>query len=257
MNFDVSLIPDDVKDGEHSICILIDVLRASSTMTTLMNMGCQEILLTDDIENALKSDEIKNSDNLISCAENVAGDCRNGADFSPSLIGIEKMHNLSTKRILMQTTNGTTAIHKLYRKGVRKILIGCMRNAQTVMETAVSQAHKYSYNINIVCAGRGESTIYTIDDLYCAARLTEYGIKAAKELEIDYFLNDSAKIALHSLTAYSSTEEAFEASASGNVMRKINCREDIYLCAQDSIMSTVPYIDSEASSKYIVIKQCV
>lgn len=254
MNFDVSLIPDDVKDGEHSVCILIDVLRASSTMTTLMNKGCREILLTDDIEAALQSDEIANTDDIVSCSEGVEGNCRNGADFSPSLIGIEKMPDFKEKRILMQTTNGTTAIHKLYKRGGGKILIGCMRNAQAVMEKAVEIAEELSFHINVVCAGREASTIYTIDDLYCAARLVEYGVKAAKKRGIQWFLNDSAKIAMHSLKAYTTAEEAFAASASGNIMRSIHCDEDILLCAQDSIMETVPYINREASSDYIVVR---
>ena len=254
MKFDVSLIPDDVKDGEHSVCILIDVLRASTTMTTLMNKGCREILLTDNIEEALKSEEIVKADDIVSCSEGVEGNCRSGADFSPSLIGIERMPDFCEKRILMQTTNGTTAIHKLYRRGGGRILIGCMRNARTVMEKAVEIAEELSFNVNVVCAGRESSTIYTIDDLYCAARLIEYGVLAAGERSIPWVLNDSAKIALHSLKAYGSTEEAFAASASGNVMRSIHCDEDIRLCAQDSIMETVPYINREVSSNYIVVR---
>ncbi len=254
MKFDVSLIPDDVKDGEHSVCILIDVLRASSTITTLMNKGCGEILLTDNIEAALESGELMSADDIVSCSEGVEGNCRNGADFSPSLIGIEKMPDFDEKRILMQTTNGTTAIHKLYQKGGGKILIGCMRNASAVMEKAVEIAEELSFDINVVCAGREGSTIYTIDDLYCAARLIEYGVKAAGRRSIQWFLNDSAKIALHSLKVYGSAEEAFAASASGNVMRSIHCDEDILLCAQDSIMETVPYINREASSNYIVVR---
>lgn len=255
MYFDVSLIPDDVKKGGDAVCILIDVLRASSTMTTMMEKGCKEILLTDQIEDAFKSDEVKGYDDLLSCAENVAGNCREGCDFSPSLIGIEQMENLKEKRILMQTTNGTTAIHKLYRQGVEHIFVGCMRNAKYVMEKAVELANRLSLNINVVCAGRADSTIYTIDDLYCAAKLTEYGEKAAKAQGIAYQLNDSAKIALHAISAYDTTEEAFEASASGNIMRKIDCRKDIYLCAMDSIMKTVPYVERNAPSNYIVVKR--
>lgn len=258
MEFDVSLIPDDVKDGAHSVCILIDVLRASSTMTTLMNKGCREILLTDNIEAALQTEEIKAADDLLSCAEGIEGNCRAGADFSPSLIGIEQMASLDKKRVLMQTTNGTTAIHKLYQKGGEQILIGCMRNARAVMEKAVLLAAEWSFNLNLVCAGRAASTIYTIDDLYCAARLTEYGQMAARQQGIKWKLNDSAKIALHALTAYDSAAQAFAASASGRVMRQINCHEDISLCAQDSIMQTVPYINREASlnnhADYIVVR---
>ncbi len=256
MEFDVALVPVDVINGKGYVCVLIDVLRASSAISVLFDKGCSEIKLTDNLEEALNNPEVlslKTKGQLKVCAEDVLGRCRQDADFSPSVELIEGMDNLNGKTVLMQTTNGTAAIHKLYKQGVSHILIGCMLNAKAVMEKAVDLAEALSLDISVVCAGRGNSTLYTIDDSYCAARLVEYGVEAAVKKNIKWTLKDSAKIAGCTLLSYQSAEEALQSSASGCVMRNINCHRDIELCAKDSLLTTVPVVDCNAKP-FIVIK---
>jgi|GEM_PF-1257276 len=255
MVFEVAFIPPDAALDSNCVCVVIDVLRASSTIVTIFDKGCSEIHLTDNVTGFLDTGLAADTPGLLVCAEDVLGSCLKGADFSPSLEEIERFGDIGNRKILMQTTNGTVAIHALTRKGVTNIFIGCMLNAQAVMRRTISLADKLSSNILIICAGRDNGTSYTIDDVYCAARLLQHGIKITEELEIRMELQDSAKLAMMLLDIYPGAVEAFGASASGNTMRNINCQRDILLCARENISQTVPQVCGGTSSGQIVIKK--
>ena len=90
MEFYISFIPQDLKHNLSSVCIFIDVLRASSAIVSLFDKGCKEVLLTDREEKLV---EIKNKNNskLLICSENLLGERLDIADFSPSLIEINAL----------------------------------------------------------------------------------------------------------------------------------------------------------------------
>lgn len=254
MKFDVAFIPSDFQTKNSQVCVIIDVLRASSTIVSLLDKGCNKILLTDNESKFEDTKKMVDNSNVLICSENLLGQRQDMADFSPSLMEVEKLRDLSHKTILMKTTNGTLAIHELMKKGIENIYIGCMLNSKQVMEEAVLRAIELNTNISIVCAGRENGRSYTIDDVYCAAKLLQYGKAAAKNKNIEVELEDSSKIAENLLMMYLDTAAAFDASASGSTMRRVNCHQDILLCARDNITKTVPKVGGCDSEGQIIVK---
>mgnify|MGYP000974908359 CR=1 FL=1 len=252
MMIDVANIPASPPSGRESICVVIDVLRASSTITYLFDKGTQEVWLTDTVSSYLnKGDDDR--EGLKICAEDVSGRCLHGADFSPSLDDISLNDLVFSGPVLMQTTNGTKAVHKLLEYGMDIVLIGCMRNATSVMEFALELAEELNRDIYIVCAGREYATSYSIDDVYCAGYLVRSAQTVAKKRGVLVSLNDSAKLACIVLDSFSNAIEAFNASASGYVMRNINKSNDILLCAQTDVSRTVPILKGETSDGFLRI----
>lgn len=253
MEFYISFIPQDLKHNLSSVCIFIDVLRASSAIVSLFDKGCKEVLLTDREEKLV---EIKNKNNskLLICSENLLGERLDIADFSPSLIEINALGDLTDSTVAMKTTNGTVGIHKLMEQGFEHIFIGSMLNSKQVAEEAVSLAAKLGFGINIVCAGRNNGKTYTIDDIYCAAKIVQYAKAATRINNIEAKTTDSVIIAEKLLTSYLDIATAFEASASGNTMRRLNCHQDIALCARDNITKTVPKVAGINHEGFIVVK---
>ncbi|MHB8578229.1 MAG: 2-phosphosulfolactate phosphatase, partial [Dehalococcoidia bacterium] len=44
MRIDVAFLPSLVRHPEHSVCIVIDVLRATSTLATMFAQGVEDIV---------------------------------------------------------------------------------------------------------------------------------------------------------------------------------------------------------------------
>lgn len=236
--FEVAFTPTDVKANSTAVCVVIDVIRASTTITQLLKKGSTEVVLTSDEHQTMQDSPAYREDGTLVCAEQVSGDAAVGADFSPSLMEVEKA-DVRGKRVVMRTTNGTVAVQKLQQRGIEHIFIGCMNNAEAVMQEAVLLAKELATSVMIVSAGRHATEIAALDDAYCAAVLLEHGKQTAQMENLSPIIADSGTIAGSLLLAYEDAETAFLQSASGAVMTNIECEPDIFTCAKINITKTV------------------
>lgn len=250
MTIDVAFVPPVACKANSDVYVVIDVIRASSTISVLFDKGCSQVLLTDNV-GAYIGHNRKQNQGLAICAESVAGYCLEGADFSPSLLDLEGNDTLDGKTVLMQTTNGTVAVHTLIDGGNENIFIGSMRNAKAVTLQALNLAAQLGSNLHIVCAGREAGTSYTIDDVYCAAYLVKCAHAHAQALGIGLTSNDSARLALMTHAVYESAEQAFADSASGNTMRKISRPQDITLCAMADVSTVAPKLTGRTAEGHL------
>lgn len=140
--------PADVEGG---VVVMVDILRASTTMTEALNNGASAVVPCLRIEDAFA---LKASD---STQDYLLGGERGGVkidgfdfgnsprDYSPEIV--------TGKIVAFTTTNGTRALHHSQRAA--EILIGCFRNLTSVVSYLAAE----SRDIHIVCAGtNGEIT---------------------------------------------------------------------------------------------------
>lgn len=237
LDFDVAVLPALVHDVESRVCVVVDVIRASSTVVALFDRGCREVLLSRD-RGAV--DRSENGGVPVSvCAEEVSGLASPDADFSPSLMSVTA-RDLTGHRVFLRTTNGTAAIHFLVARGAVAILIGSLMNLATAMRQAIDAAVSLETDIVIVCAGRDGGTTFALDDMYCAGRLIAEGIRIAAERGIPVTQRDCAKAAITLAGAYGSALQAFSGTASAEVLRSVNSEADIALCARENICDVAP-----------------
>lgn len=249
MKFEVAYMPKEVKEDVPQVCVLVDVLRATTAMVTMLDQGCSEIILTDDEKCTLK--KVGVDQKTVVCAEDVYGNVSEHAQFSPSLISINSM-DLTGKRVILKTTNGTLAGFTLWNSGNQHVLVGSLRNAKAVMDKAVHMANDLGVGVIIVCAGRENGQIAALDDAYTAGILLEYGKEAAEALNRVPLVKDSGKISSHLLKRYPGTVEAFEDSGSGETMRRIGCKEDIKLCSVENLSDLAPVLEFTENSSIVV-----
>lgn len=249
MKFEVAYMPKEVKEDVPQVCVLVDVLRATTAMVTMLDQGCSEIILTDDEKRTVN--EVDADEETLVCAEDVYGNVSEYAQFSPSLISINSM-DLKDKRVILKTTNGTLAGFTLWNSGNQHVLVGSLRNAKAVMDKAVKMADELGVGVIIVCAGRENGQIAALDDAYTAGILLEYGKKAAAALNRVPLVKDSGKISSHLLERYPGTVEAFEDSGSGETMRRIGCKEDIKLCSVENLSDLAPVLEFNENSSIVV-----
>ncbi|MFK3959926.1 2-phosphosulfolactate phosphatase [Pseudalkalibacillus hwajinpoensis] len=251
LKFEVAYMPKEVKKDHPQVCVLVDVLRATTAMITMLDKGCSEIILTDDEQKALEEVENTVDQETLVCAEDAYGNVSEHAQFSPSLISINNM-DLKDKRIVLKTTNGTLAGFTLWNSGKDHVLVGSLRNAKAVMDKAVRMADELGMGVVIVCAGRENGEIAALDDAYTAGILLDYGKEAAAALNRVPLFKDSAKISTHLLESYPDTVQAFEDSGSGETMRRIGCKEDIKLCSVENLSDLAPDLQFTANGSIVV-----
>lgn len=128
--------PKTVDFSDYCV-IIIDVLRASTTICTLLEL-CDKIYITDSLE---KAEKIENS---IKIGERNAQKIE-GFDFGNSPVelivnkNLIKEHANNGGNIVLTTTNGTRVLENISSE---HILIGSITNAEEVAKKAYSIAKK-------------------------------------------------------------------------------------------------------------------
>jgi 2-phosphosulfolactate phosphatase len=137
-------------DGEMaeagSIAIVVDVLRASTTITTALARGAAEIAVTREVEKAFAL--ARESGGLLIGER---GSTRiDGFDFCSSPAELDG-HDLTGRRIVFTSTNFPHALHAA--RPASEILVGAVINVSAVADRAAELAGRAGADICIMLAG--------------------------------------------------------------------------------------------------------
>ncbi|MBM7570720.1 2-phosphosulfolactate phosphatase [Aquibacillus albus] len=237
-----------VRMDEKPVCIVVDVVRASTSIITMMEKGCQSVLLLGSLNEveAVKSAQ----PSLLICAEDASGNTAPSADFNPSPTEMEEDF-LNGKQTALCTSNGTKTAAALRDGGIDDMLIGCLRNAKEVMRAAVSLAEQKDKDIVIVCAGREGANVAAMDDMYCAGVMVEEAINLANDKLI---VRDTALMAKHLTEIYPDGYTALRTSESARNMLKIDKDIDLQYCGEVNQSSVVPIINLDNNSDKMLVE---
>jgi 2-phosphosulfolactate phosphatase len=241
VRFEVCFLPSEATRRPPPVAVLIDVIRASTTIVTLLERGCPEILLARHADRERIAELRDRVGPALVCGEDAQGMKLADADLHPSPARLGDV-DLAGRRVILCTANGTRAAEVLHETGVEHALVGCMRNASAVMETAVRLAARLDRSLSLVCAGREACRIPALDDVCCAAELLTYGEDVARKLGREPLLMESARIARFARAAFPGIRDAFEQSATAAVLRRVDSTADIAFCAEESGSPVVPVL---------------
>jgi 2-phosphosulfolactate phosphatase len=218
-------------DMVHKTVIVIDVLRATSTMITALARGCSDIV---PVETVLRAKELQRD-----------GDLLGGERFCKKIPGFDLGNSpleyldadIAGKRIIMTTTNGTRGIQKACK--AEHILAGSLLNGRA----CAGAAFDFRRDIVIVCAGTQD--VFSLEDGLCAGQI----IEELKMLhgEKSFNVNDFG-IAMHNsfLHVQSNLTEALFHCWNGNRLNKLGFGSDIRYCSQINVSEIVPIMDRGA-----------
>lgn len=233
----VAFLPSEANGSGGQVCIVVDVLRASSTMVVLFGRGCSTIRLARQVVDARRVAR-GGVAHLFLCGEDASGRRARGFQASPSPHRLEQV-DLKGRSVVLYTTNGTAATFAARAAGARGVLVGSLLNARACVEQAAAEARRWACGITIVCAGREKNASIALDDAYCA------GYMVAQLLDLDgksrrFALHDSAVVAHKLLGAFASPMDALRASSSGRVVTAIGDEDDIAYCSRVDTSEIVP-----------------
>ncbi|MGB4504401.1 MAG: 2-phosphosulfolactate phosphatase [Syntrophaceticus sp.] len=231
---DTALAPSDIHSSLLSkICIVVDVLRASSTIVTLLAKGCRKVYTVETICDARS---LAQSQGLLLGGER-NGLTVKGFDFGNSPFELEKFTPHGRNAVLT-TTNGTKAVETVATAPA--VLIGSFLNARACCQKALELANKHSTDIGIICAG--EKGRFVLDDAYCAGYLVETLHLTITNNETKIRLSDAARAAQKLYQSYPDILSAFNESSSGQCLREIKCTEDLASCSRINTTEVVPLL---------------
>src|SRR4030095_629466 len=193
VDFEVCFLPREATRQPSPVAVLTGVIRASTTSVTLLDRGCSEVILVGQRDRPRVAELRTRLDALV-CAEDTSGLKGADADPPPSPAALHAI-DLAGRRVILATTNGTLAAELVRDCGVEHVLIGCMRNGNAVMRSAVALARRLGRSISLACAGRERSLIPALDDSYCAAVLLRHGEELVRAGGETATLRESAMIA--------------------------------------------------------------
>ena len=224
------------------ISIVVDVLRASSTITALLGKGCSKVFPVSTIDEAYFFKKKK--------GYLIAGE-RNGItlpdfDFGNSPIDLEQI-NVKGKNVILTTTNGTKVIRKLMDS--EKVFIGCLLNAGACITKVLSLFYKQSLNdIYIVCAGNKGK--FALDDAICAGYLVETICRLTAPQQDSLIITDAAVAVRQIYRSYPDILSGFKESTSGQILIDLSCYDDIHYCAEIDVYNCVPVLNKNDVEPY-------
>jgi 2-phosphosulfolactate phosphatase len=198
------------KAREKGQVIVVDALRACSSIVTALNAGASSVLPVENPEQARKYTGRKG---FVTAGE-TNGEKINGLDLGNSPRQMLEA-DLKGKKLVLTTTNGVKCI-KAAGPGC---IIGCLLNA-------TAAARHASGDVTIIVAGRkGKSTR---EDLLTATEIAKaLGAKPEKGVESQDFIKD------------------FMESESGIHLKKLGKQEDVKFCARKDVYNIAPVFNGQ------------
>jgi 2-phosphosulfolactate phosphatase len=217
MRVHVAFTPGEVL--EAPVAVVVDVMRATSTIAQALASGYRRVYCCREVEDALALRE--------KLGEGLLGGERNAVKIEGFDLGASPREVLEPRgeTLIYSTTNGTRAVLAAGAAG-REVLLGSLLNLSAV-------AGAVREDCVIVCAGfQGQ---FALDDAYCAGRIVEL---------LDGEVTDAAK-------ASSELARSFPTAWDGIMARTYGppgLEKDIEFCAQENVIDVVPRLSRMVDS---------
>ena len=217
MRVDVAFTPDEAKTAP--VGVVVDVMRASSTIVQALDSDYRRVLCCSEVEEAFA---LRDKLGEAALAGERLARAVPGFDFGNSP---RDMLEPVAETLILATTNGTRAVVTAAGR-CETVLVGSLLN----LEAVAAAANTRGEDVVVLCAGvDGERTE---DDAYCAGRIVELltGERGA-----------SAEEAVAAAHSFGSAREALSASLNP---RQTGLEEDVAWCARENVCRVVPVVSA-------------
>jgi 2-phosphosulfolactate phosphatase len=231
MEIDVALMPQAARLAEPAVFIVIDEIRASTTITTLLDLGCSDIYIEGALVAARQLG--RRTGSILVGERHLRRPA--GFDNSPTVLSRAGVHG---RNAVLSTTNGTAILQML--RASAPVLVGCLRNARACGEVALGLARTAGLGIRVVCAGQRRR--FVLEDAVAAGVIVMRIVTAASAVGLGTDLTDAAKAAVRLRDSYPDTLTALLDSDGGRALREIGQEEDTPFCAEVDVTATVPIL---------------
>jgi 2-phosphosulfolactate phosphatase len=229
VKIDVAFTPGTPDDA--AVAVVIDVLRATTTIAYALNQGYDRVLACGELDQARALAERVNGGAVLAgerkCLKPEGFDLGNSPrEFEGDRLG---------DTLVITTTNGTRAIVTAAAHA-ETVALGSLANLTSCAAAVARVAREQSGDVLIQCAGvRGS---FTMDDAYTAGRFVQELAVWLSEWE----RSDAANAAEAIARGFESAGDGLAASHSARNLRAADLYDDVRFCARESALDVVPKV---------------
>jgi 2-phosphosulfolactate phosphatase len=191
---DVAILPAMARDVAGKICVVVDVLRPSTTLSYMARAGARTAAITSDPPSARQL-AARIGTAVLLCGE--AGGVKpddfdlgnSPTAYTPDIV--------AGRDLVFCSSNGAKALHLLDRCPVR--LVGAFVNATSVARAAMDLARSRKLDISIVCAGEQRCERFSLEDMVGAGMIADRVLQTADGLVVP---DESAVAAMRLFRSY-------------------------------------------------------
>lgn len=215
-------------DVNNSICAVIDTIRATSTIVTMIGCGANSVIIA---ENKVEAFELKKIlPDYVLCGEE-GGLAPKGFDYGNSPVEISGM-DAAGKDFILMTTNGTRSV--LRASDFREVFILSILNLNYALDVIASSVKLSFCDVCILCSGEHKRIAY--DDAYNAGLAVKYLLTRPHNFEF----TDSARLVLSAALSEFDLSDALEKSSSARALHEVSTGEDIPFLGRYNIYKVAP-----------------
>lgn len=224
-SIDVAFTPAEVRPTD--VALVVDVLRAGSTIVAALEAGFERVLCVADVDGAYR---------LKGPGRALAGErgCRPIENFdygnSP-----RALRRAPVAELVLCTTNGTPAVLAA-AAAADEVLVASLLNLD-----AVVGAVPPGRDVTVVCSGTDRR--FALEDAYVAGRLVA---------RLERKCTDAATAAARLAGSYPGAFEPLAHSADAAVLRATDQAADIGFCARESVYDVVARVSGAADGVAVV-----
>jgi 2-phosphosulfolactate phosphatase len=213
--------------------VVIDALRATTTIITALENGAKEIIPVGTVEFAVKV-----SGGMFGWQTLLGGE-RNTKKIEGFALGNSPLEYsadiVAGKSVVLFTTNGTKAITKA--KFSSELFICAYLNISALAKHLVLLNH----DLEIVCAGRSNN--FSMEDSVCAGKL----ISEIQKINNDLILSDSARASISlSKSLGKNILNMLRETEHGKILIENGFEDDLTFCSKLNYSSAIPFLNGQA-----------
>jgi 2-phosphosulfolactate phosphatase len=217
-------------DANNSVVVIIDVLRATSTIATALYNGAKYVIPVDSVAKCI---ELGKKIDCITAGER-DGKIAEGLEYGNSPFEYPRAF-IEGKILVLTTTNGTRLLHMALDKGAQTIVTGSFPNLSTVCNYLLLQTN----DVILACAG-WKDLVNMEDILFAGAlisRVKNHFSIACDSSKIAETLYNQARIDPYQFIR--EKEASHYQRLSGYGLEK-----DIQYCFKEDIANVLPFYES-------------
>ncbi|MBD2138754.1 2-phosphosulfolactate phosphatase family protein [Anabaena sp. FACHB-1237] len=212
--------------------IAVDVLRATSTIATVLSAGGEAVQVFSDLNQLLAVSEKWPANKRLRAGERGGGKVE-GFDLGNS--PLDCTSDLVTgKRLFISTTNGTRALQRIEKAPI--VLAAALINRSSIVDFLLAKKPE-----TIWIVGSGWEGSFSLEDTVCAGAIAHSIVEKTGVSIAEIGGNDEVAGAI---ALYSQWQNdllgLFHHASHGQRLLRLECLEDLKYCSQTDVLNVLP-----------------
>lgn len=212
--------------------VVIDVLRATTTIATALDAGAEAVQTFSNIEELMRQAESWSADKRLRAGER-GGMTVEGFEMGNSPLAC-KPSVVKDKRLFLTTTNGTRALQRVEH------------SPQVITAAQVNRLAAVNYLLEtqpetVWIVGSGWEGDYSVEDTACAGAIAQSIVQQSDISLTELFGNDEV---IGAIALYEQWKDnllnVFRQCSHGQRLLRLNGDEDLDYCSQTDILDVLP-----------------